>query len=200
MKTPFPPTAAVVLLLAGCAAQEPVRFHTLLGGAPPASAAPQALRFRIESPVRVPPQVDQPQIVLRRPDGSLQVLEQQRWVAPLADEWRDALAQRLARTLGALDVSRVGAPPGPAPYVLQLELQRFDSVPGGQVLQQVQWSLRRPADTAPALACLTHASEPAGADVATVAAAHRRAVSQLAEAIAAAVRRLEQGQPARCPD
>lgn len=190
----------LALLLAACANRQPTEFHTLLSPAEAQPAAPvSGLRFRIESPVRVPPQVDQPQIVLRRPDGSLQALEEQRWVAPLADEWRDALADALARRLGALDVSRMAAPPGPAPYVLQLELQRFDSVAGGSVQQQAQWSVRPPGAAAPALVCLTTVSEAAGSDVASVAAAHRRATARLAQALAATIRSLHEGRPAACP-
>jgi uncharacterized lipoprotein YmbA len=200
MKTPPALAFAAALLLAACANRQPVEFHTLLAPAEAPPAAPDSgLRFRIESPVRVPPQVDQPQIVLRRADGSLQVLEEQRWVAPLADEWRDALADALARQLGALDVSRMAAPPGPAPYVLQLELQRFDSMTGGSVQQQAQWSVRPPAAAAPALVCVTTVNEPAGGDVASVAAAHRRAIARLTRALTATIRSLQAGRPAACP-
>jgi uncharacterized lipoprotein YmbA len=196
-----------LLLPGGCANRQPTEFHTLMAPAAAASstgaagaAADSGLRFRIESPVRVPPQVDQPQVVLRRPDGSLQALEEQRWVAPLADEWRDAIADGLARRLGALDVSRMAAPAGgPSPYVLQLELQRFDSTAGGQVLQQAQWSVRRPGDTAPALVCVSTLQAPAGGSVAEVAAAHRRVVERLVELLASSVRGLQDAHAAACP-
>lgn len=204
MKTSaFLSTMAVcgALALAGCASQNATNFHTLM---PPASeaaaAAPSSgLRIRIESPVRVPAQVDQPQLVLRRPDGSLQVLEDERWVAPLSDEWRDAIADGLVRRLGALDVSRIAAPPGPAPYLLQLELQRFDSTPGGQAVEQAQWSVRRPGEDTPAISCQTLASEPAGAAAEGIASAHRRAAARLAEAMAGTIRALQAGRPGGCP-
>jgi uncharacterized lipoprotein YmbA len=197
----LPAFACSLLLLAGCASQRPAAFHTLM--APPAEAASAApasgLRLRIESPVRVPAQVDQPQLVLRRADGSLQVLEDERWVAPLADEWRDALADGLARRLGALDVSRIAPPPGPPPYALQLELQRFDSEPGAQAVQQAQWSVKRPGEDVPALSCVTTIAEPAGTGVASLAAAHRRALARLADALASAVRALQASRQAGCP-
>lgn len=192
-------TLATAAALAGCAAQRPTEFHTLMSAPQASPSAGAALRFRIDPPVRVPPQVDQPQIVLRQPDGSLQVLEQQRWAAPLADEWRDALSEGLSHALQALDVSRIPAPPGPQPYALQLELQRFDSEAGGQAVQQVRWSVTRPGDAAPALSCSTQRVETTGADVSNVVAAHRRAVARLAGTIATVIEKLQEGRPADCP-
>ncbi|MED5620659.1 PqiC family protein [Ideonella sp. BN130291] len=191
---------SVLALLAGCASRPGIEYHTLMSPAEAAPAAPASgLRFRIDSPVVVPSQVDQPQVVLRNPDGTVQVMEQQRWVAPLADEWRDAIAERLARRLGAIDVSRL-ANASEAPMVrLQLELQRFDSVPGGQAVQQALWSLRRPGEAAAALTCQVAAAEAGGNSVATLAAAHRRVAMRLADGMAAALQALQQGRPASCP-
>lgn len=193
------PLLLMPALLAACATRTPTQFHTLLEPGAAAPALTSGLRFRIESPVRVPPQVDRPQLVLRRADGSLQVLEQQRWVAPLADEWRDAIAGALSQRLGALDVSRIAAPPGPAPYRVQLELQRFDSQPGAEVAQQALWSVALPGQAAPALTCQSAVTESAGADAAAVAAAQRRATQRVASAVAGAISALQQGRPPACP-
>jgi uncharacterized lipoprotein YmbA len=187
--------------LAGCGSAPRTGFHTLM--APPAAvtagthAAP--LAFRIESPVRVPAQVDQPQIVLRAPGGGVQVQEYQRWVAPLSEEWRDAVGDRLVRQLGAVDASRVPAPPGLVRYDLRLDLQRFDAEPGGQAVQQAAWSVLQPTQPGAVISCVTTLWGPAGADVGAVVAAQRELTQRLADGIGAALLALKQGRPPACP-
>ena len=63
-------------------------------------------------PVSVPPQVDQPQWLVRAPDDSLQMLEQERWAAPLRDEIRSAVAERLIARWGAVDLRSLAQPAG----------------------------------------------------------------------------------------
>jgi uncharacterized lipoprotein YmbA len=192
---------AVAALLAGCAnGAPPEQFHTLLA-APAAAPLPAQppYAFRIGA-VHVPPQVDRPQWVLRTADGSVQVLEQQRWAAPLADEWRAALSQRLQRRLGALDVSAL-PPEGQVPpaWRIAAEVQRFDATPGGEAVQQVLWSLRAPGSDATALACRSTASGPAGTSYGEIAAAQRQLVERVGDAVADALQALQAGQAARCP-
>jgi uncharacterized lipoprotein YmbA len=184
--------------LAACANREPPTFHTLMAPAEAArpATAPTPLDFRID-PVRVPPQVDVPQWVVRTPNGDLQVLEQQRWVAALADEWRDAVGDQLARRLGSLDLTHVRSS-APA-YRVQLDVLRFDTAPGSEVVQQLAWTLRSPTGSAPALTCHTEMHEAAPADYAGTAQAHRRALARVAAQIADAVKAVSAGRTASCP-
>lgn len=192
---------ALAALLAACASGPRVQFHTLLAPADavPRPAGPAPFAFRIDPPVRVPAQVDQPQLVLRGPQGRVLVQEYERWVAPVADEWRDALAQRIARRTGAVDGSRVPAPPGLPRFALRLELQRFEATPGERVRQQAAWSVTRPESTGAVMSCVTEVSLPAPADVAGMVAAQREAAAQVADAIAQALGALHAGRPAACP-
>jgi hypothetical protein len=187
-------------LLAGCASRPRTDFHTLME--PPsvqvAGARAATLAFRIESPVRVPAQVDQPQLVLRSADGGVQVQEYQRWVAPLSEEWRDALADRLVRRLGAVDASRVPAPAGLARYDLRLDLQRFDSEPGGAAVQQAAWSVLKP-QAGVLLSCVTTVSGPAGADIPAAVTAQRQLTQRLADGIGDALAAMQAGRAAACP-
>ncbi len=194
---------ALIALLAGCAASQPqTSFHTLMPSADATVAplpGPARLALRI-APVRVPAQVDQPQWVVRGADGSVQVLEQQRWLASPGDEFRDALADRLVRRLGALDLSRAGTAAAGLPvWQVQLELLRFDSVAGKEAVQQSTWSLRNPDAAAPALSCRSLVREPATDGYAALAAAHRAALARTADHIAEALRALGEGRPAACP-
>ena len=187
--------------LAACSSSPRVQFHSLMDTAVtaprPTGTAPFA--FRIESPVRVPAQVDQPQMVLRTASGEVRLQEYQRWVAPLTDEWRDALADGLVRRSGALDASRVPAPAGLARFDLRLELQRFDAVPGGEARQQVAWSVHEPQGTRPLMSCLTEVSQPAPTDVPGVVAAQRAATQAVATVIAGALQSLQAGRTPACP-
>jgi uncharacterized lipoprotein YmbA len=190
-------------LIAGCSSAPPTTFHTLMPGGPLPASGPASppgsapLAFRID-PVHVPAQVDRPQWVLREPDGAVRVLEQQRWAAPLADEWRDALGAALSARLGALDLTHVGAAPAMPAYRLQLEVQRFDTVPGQGVRQETVWTLAAPGG-APALSCRSALSQSAAADYTALAAAHQRALDALADAIAQTLRMMQAGAALRCP-
>lgn len=201
--TRLAPTLLIVCALAACADRTPPTFHTLM--APASSVADTAIAasargpaFRID-PVRVPAQVDQPQWVVRQPDGDLQALEDQRWVAALGDEWRDALGDQLAQRLGSLDLTHA-ASTAPA-YRVQLDVLRFDTAPGDRVVQETTWALRSPDAARAALTCHSRFSEPSGASYAAAAQAHRNALAHLADAIARALQTMAQANtnPPTCP-
>ena len=179
----------LALLLTACSTVPPTRFHTLM---PPlearatATAAPPAPWQLL--PVTVPAQVDRPQLVLRSSDGSLAVLEQERWIAPLADELGGALTEALARRLG---------PPGTSdPWQIAVDVQRFESVPGKLARLDAAWSVRR--GSAAPLRCLAMLEQPASADASSLAEAHRRAVQALGARIGAAVAALQAGGTPAC--
>ncbi|HET9642778.1 MAG TPA: PqiC family protein [Burkholderiaceae bacterium] len=198
---------ALLIGLAGCATSEPPTvFHTLLPEAnatvPAASPAPVAFRL---ARVSVPSQVDHSQWVVRTGDGVMTVLEHQRWVARLADEWHDALSDRLGRRLGAIDIGRgssgprVAGEPALPVFEVQAELHRFDSVFASGALEQAVWSVRAPGGNAPAVVCSSTMSESASPSYASLAAAHRAIVMRLADAIAEVVQALREGRSAACP-
>ncbi|CAM5542701.1 PqiC family protein [Rhodanobacter lindaniclasticus] len=104
-------TAAI--LLAACASA-PLHYYTLLPGVPASVADPvTAIPFEV-LPVNVPAQVDRPQLVVRQGGQSVALLEGERWIAPLADEVRGALAADLARSLPGRDVGGMAASGKPA--------------------------------------------------------------------------------------
>lgn len=183
------------LALVGCASSVPTRFHTLLpapAGAPVARSVPD-VRFQLVS-VRVPAQVDQPQIVLRGPDDTMTALEQDRWVAPLVDEIRGAVTQRIELALG--DLPSTGAAPTP-PWRIAIEVQRFDSMLGRAVRVQAQWSLQAPGGAAP-LRCQAVIERRVGEGVAAVTAGHRAAFEQLGDAIGQALKTAATGGQPGC--
>lgn len=194
------------MALAACASA-PLHYYTLVApdSASPAAqpaAGEAALPFAV-LPVSVPAQVDQPQLVVR--DGAQRVLllNGERWIAPLADELRSALAADLARELGSQNTT--GLPDSRAPGLrIKLEVQQFDSWPGSYALLAGTWSVRvvhaKGRDAVPqALTCTSSVRVPVGAGYAALVQGHQRAVAMLAAKVATVARALGGGQAASCP-
>ena len=175
---------AAVALLCGCAQPAPTRFHTLLpdwqAGAAATRAAAPGWSF---GDLRVPVQVDRPQLVLLTGDGTLAVVERERWLAPLGDELRAALEQDLQRALGPAD-----AGPPAERWEIDVEVRRFESVLGAEARLEAQWTLARDGAAGEGPVCRLRVAEPAPGDVPALAAAHRAALARLADAIAASLR------------
>jgi uncharacterized lipoprotein YmbA len=192
-------TLAVALLLAACASA-PLHYYTLVApadaGVPPPAAG--SLPFEL-LPVGIPAQVDQPQLVVREGAEGMAVLGSERWIAPLGDEVRSALAADLARELHSRDAS--GMPAGSQPLLrIKLDLRRFDSQPGGQALIEGAWSVRLlHGAQAATLSCTSLVSEPVGPGYPALVQGHQRAIARIAAQIAATGRALGAGQAAACP-
>lgn len=183
---------ALVLLvtfgLTACSSPD-IRYYTLQDVAPMRSETPATspgFQFEMLN-VRVPTQVDIPQLVVRQNQAGLMILENDRWSAPLADEFRAAIADRLERRLGTSNLA--GLPKSKQRPILsvQIEVQRFDSLPGQYVLMDAVWSLRlhgegdQPART---LTCSSRLSQPASLELNNLVLAHQKVLDQLADVIA----------------
>ena len=144
----------------------------------------------------MPVAVDQPQWLIRLPDDTLTLLEQERWASPLRDEFRHALLDILTHRYGAVDARTVGT--GGSPWRVHVVITRFDAQPSGSWLEST-WSIGpRNADT-PTLRCETSVRETSDGGMAALAQAHRRAVTRLGDAIGEQLLALQRGEPARCP-
>ncbi len=173
------PVVALLALAACAASAPPVRLHSLM---PVELASREAGRPAIIitlEPIRVPAQVDQPQWLVRLPDDSLAALEQERWVSPLSDELRQALLEELGAGYGAIE-GRGAA--GALALRVGVEVRRFDTIPGREARIEAIWTVAVGGAT-PALRCDALLREPAAAGMPALAAAHRRAVVRLADAI-----------------
>lgn len=169
--------------LAACASDPPTRFHSLQAAEPVAPTAPPQ-RWVDLAPVVVPAAVDQPQWVVRVADGSLRVLEQERWVASLRDEVRAALLAGL-RARSATDDVRAAPGRDTPDWRLRVVLTRFDTTAGQGVWLEGYWTAARSTGGASGLSCPVSLRETAAADPLALAAAHRRAVDRLADRIGA---------------
>ena len=153
--------ALTLLTLVGCAAPLTERFYTLAAATTSATNndATSPANFYIELlAVDVPQQVRRSQLVIRTKAGRIQLLEQERWAAPLAAEIKQALSLAVSSELGAIDVYRTPYPDHAPVYRISTNVQRFESLPGQHALLDMVWSVRPPAD-ASVLTCRSVVTE-----------------------------------------
>lgn len=184
-------------LVGGCASAPAPRYHSLLAtdttAARKAGLPPMPLAL---APVGVPAGVDQPQWVVRLPDDTLRMLEQEQWVSPLRSELHAALFERLAQRFAAVDVRTA---PAAKALRVKVDVQRFESIAGREVWLDSVWSAQADAGPAAPLVCHSSVHEPAPGELAALAAAHRRAVVRLADQIGSQLVALAKGAATSCP-
>ncbi|RQS51882.1 MULTISPECIES: membrane integrity-associated transporter subunit PqiC [unclassified Burkholderia] len=179
------------LALAACSSP-PARFYTLspADAAAPVRTAPANPPFLIEVPsVGVPEQVAKNQLVVQKNAAQVDVLEQERWAAPPADEIRRALSDDLAAQLGTIDVANSAYPAGVPVYRISVNVQRFESWPGKRAAIDAVWSVRA-VGTQALMTCRTSVAEPVADGYDALVAGHRRALDVIASQAASGVRAL----------
>ncbi len=189
---------AVAAVLSGCSSAPVVRYHTLMPGDVPSRAAASSSSIAIVlEPVRVPAQVDQPQWLVRLGDGTMAVLERDRWASGLGDEFRLALREQLIAGHGATE-ARLGS--GAGPIRIGVDVRRFDSIASREARTEGTWTLvGSEAGGAHVFRCEWFIRESAEAGTMSLAAAHRRAVARLGDAIGEALRKFSRNEPPSCP-
>ena len=180
-----------VLLLAGCASPLPPVQWVRLPDQPPDAAT--SLRpvagasWQLMAPVPLPGHLDRDALLVPQGRAGLQPLGGARWAEPLRDAVPRLLRNDLASLLGA-PLWTAPLPPGVRPArQLRLELTALDVGPDGRSVRlQARWSLADPAGaTPPQLGEAAFSTAADGADADSLALAHRRALWQLAQRIAA---------------
>ena len=179
--------AVAAVAVSGCGASPKARFYTLDAVAV-ADGAPAATWTVAVGPVTVPAAVDRPQLVVQVAPNRVELDEFNRWAGPLDDGIGAAVAQNLSTLLGTPHVV-AGVIPGFDPaYRVRIDVQRFESTPGRDVLVDAAWIVSAAAG-GPPRSGRTVAREPAaGEEVAAVAAAHSRALATVSADIAKAIR------------
>lgn len=201
-----PVAAALLALLSACSTAPPTRLHSLLAS-PAQAPSPAAVSTPPVAPlvaqlvaVRVPLAVDQAPWLVRLPDQSLRVLEQERWTSPLRDELRAALREQLVRHWGLQEPASGSA--GTAAWRIEVEVQRFESLPGQSAWLGGQYSLWAAVTPGQAprtgLSCNFNLQQPVADGPLALAEGHRQALTRLAALIGQNLQDLAAGRPARC--
>lgn len=184
-----PPLFALCLaLLAGCGSSPPIHYHALARQDPVDVPISGNARMLVEIlPVAAPERLARSNLTVSDDQGQITVMETERWLAPVADDLRQLVADSLWRTARATDTYTA---PVPTPAValpqfrLAVRLDRFDAVSGKAAVVAGSWSLFR-LPNGPAQACRWEGRQTVGGqDAAAIAKAFSDASRQLADRIA----------------
>ncbi|VXC92954.1 conserved exported hypothetical protein [Burkholderia sp. 8Y] len=197
MKASSPTTAMMaaiiaLALLSGCAHSPPTRYLAL--NSVPAEAATYAA-FTGMTPIqltalRIPAQLDRPELVTQPAPNRYAISETERWAAPLAQLMRAALARDLQMRLpdGALIVPDTPAPKGTRALVVTVI--DVDMPAQGELTLQATWAVaQRAPDVVETTGNATLHAPIAGDDAARKAAALSRALGDLADQIVSSLPR-----------
>lgn len=178
-------------LLSGCSSPK-AAFYTLDPLVPPETAAPTTALDPVEiGPLILPDLYDRPQLVVRVDANRVDILEMQRWAAPLKNEIPRIIAEDLAFLLKPAQVWAYPRTAGlEAGYRIQLDIQRYEMTVGQGATLDALWSVRRTAG-GKLLSGRSQVKEPArdsGYDA--LVAAQSRALATLSRDLAQALRTL----------
>ena len=195
------PALACLLLAAGCASPLPPVLWLRLPAQVPGVASPAprlaaaSAGWQLMAPVTLPGHLDHDALLVPQGSAGLQPLAGARWAEPLRDAVPRLLRQDLAQALGA-PLWAAPLPPGVRPArQLRLEILALEvAADRRSVLLQARWNLADPAGASPPQLGEASFSTPADGGDAEIGAstganalalAHRRALWQLAQRIAA---------------
>lgn len=180
---------ASLAVLSGCAG--PAAQHYTLSRAatqgltipvPPKVTAPYSL-----SEISVPAEADNLSLVVRQGDGRLMVLGEDRWTSGLSSQLSTAISQSLTQILGMPPIQRLATEAANASVTkVQLDIQRFDLIPGQSVALDAVWSVRFPG-TRSFLNCYTRLQQPVGIGVLALVQGQQDNVQALATQVAQAL-------------
>lgn len=189
-------SAVVLVVLAGCASPTAPVFHTLLPVDRPVSRSGTPGPVVRLDKVRVPPAIEQPQWLIRLPDGTLTQLERERWASLPSDEITQALRELLRLGFNTTEPTVGGARPA---WRVQVEVLRFETLPG-EVRLEVAWGIHADgAGGGVVRRCTSYHREAASGGMAALGAAHRRAVAQLGQALGEQLLSLQRNVELACP-
>jgi uncharacterized lipoprotein YmbA len=140
-------------------------------------------------PIEIPAYLDRAQIVVRLSDNQVTLSDTDRWAEPLATNLHRALEENLAALLpGASFVDYPWYAAEAPDHAVAVTFRRFEADAAGTVVLDATWEVT--TEGARSDGGSTRIDEPAdGSDREAAVAAQSRALTMLAEEIAAAVRR-----------
>jgi uncharacterized protein len=184
--------AAVAALAAACGGAPKLNYYTLTAPPAPAPATQSSALSVFVGPVTVPEGVDRPQMVLRSGPNEVAIDDFHRWAEPLKSAIPRVLADSLMRELGTQRVMTTRQSSSLAfDYRVAVDVQRFDSSFDEGAAIDALWTIRSAKGGEPRTGRTVARESASSRDAQAVAAAHSRALDNLARDIAAAIRTLE---------
>jgi hypothetical protein len=147
--------------------------------------------------VRIPSQVDRPELVIRRSDERFDVLSNELWIAPLREEVRTALLNDIR---GKLPQGQSGRGEGARKFVVFVDVSRFESEPAKYSLIEAAWRIEPAEDPKSAApVCKTLAQVPVAGGVSALVRGYQQALSTIASSITLELLDARQGGAPGCP-
>jgi uncharacterized protein len=187
--------------LGGCASKAS-RFYTLspLGAQQPAATQQSRPVVVSVDTVDIPDYLNRPQIVTREGGNELKVAEFHRWGGSLAENLSSVLAEDLSRQLGSDHVYANLAPAYEKPeYLVALQVNRLDAVPGSHVLLKAQWKVTSTASKKSVSQTSQVTEQISGSGYDAMVAAMDRAVAQVSRQIAKEIQSVPAAAPTAVP-
>lgn len=139
------------------------------------------------SDIGVPAEANNISLVVRQGDGRLMVLSDDRWTGSLPSQLSTAISQEMTQRLGMPPIQKLFAEAAGATVTkIQLDVQRFDLIPGQSVAMDAVWSMRFPASKS-FLTCYTRLQQPVGVGVLALVKGQQINVQALAEQLSEAL-------------
>ena len=188
MKSPSMRAALPAVLLLGACAAAPDRFYALSPSPPAAQPAHPTAHLRLD--VTVPSLIDRPEMVVATSQNGILILEHERWAAPVSDQVAEVLARDIENERSDLLVGDRRFDQASTPTVsLKVDIVRMGAQRGGQAVLEAHWRIVDAGAGEDQLGAAV-LSAPVGADgYAAIAQAYSRLLGELAEKLAAGVRR-----------
>jgi len=160
-----------VLSLVGCAAP-PAQHYTLSrveaqsarSSSSVSSMSVKAGAYTLAD-IGVPAEANNISLVVRQGDGRLMVLSDDRWTGSLPSQLSTAISQEMTQRLGMPPIQKLVAEAAASSVTnIQVDVQRFDLIPGQFVAIDAVWSMRFPGSKS-FLTCYTRLQQPVGIGV-----------------------------------
>lgn len=194
-----------VLCLFGCAGP-PAHYYTLsrvdtqtglsstyVSAASSVNIGPYSL-----SDISVPAEANNISLVVRQGDGRLMVLGDDRWTGSLSSQLSTAISQEMTLRLGMPPIQKLASEAaGSAVTKVQLDVQRFDLIPGQSVVLDAVWSMRFPGSRS-FLTCYTRLQQPVDIGVLALVQGQQVNVQALAAQLSEALRTRRAPAGSRC--
>jgi len=135
----------LTLPLAGCSVKTPVtNYYSLVASTPQIktrTAQPLSVAVAV-GPIRIPQQLNRPQIVTRSDTFQVNIAEYERWSGDLQEEMTHVLSSQLSQNLGT---EKIIITPWPRSYTpnwqIMVDVQRFDGQLDEAAFLEARWVL-----------------------------------------------------------
>ena len=187
----------LVLFLATACSTAPLHYYALNGIASREAAVTEDTTEKVSlsvviNPITLPEMVDRPQLVTLSRHNEIEIHETHRWATSLKQGIPYTVAQNLNNLLENIHVTVAPQYVITDPdYTVQLDIQRFDSIPGQSARIDALWTIRH-SRSGNVQSNFDRLAEPySGEEFDGMVAAHSRMLMKLSENISRAIRSMD---------